>query len=141
MEQTVMDNQSHQQQHDKLIEVVSHETEETRRWDIVLGCGMVAVLLIDHEIFTRNAIIIFLLIQVMRYKIQVYDTVSMVTYRLISMEDRMEYLQASQFNRISIKLSTYLILTGMYFCIYVVTVNPYVWLFVRWSVALTTIFV
>jgi hypothetical protein len=137
---TVMDNQSHQQ-HDKLIEIVRHETEETRRWDIALGCGMAAILLIDHEIFTRNALIVFLIIQVLRYKIQVYDNVFMVTYRMTSMEDRMEYLHAAQYSRVTLKLSTYLIMTAVYFCLYAVTANPYAWLFMRWSVALATILV
>ena len=137
---TVIDNQS-QQQHDKLFEIVSHETEDTRKWDIALGCGMASILLIDHEIFTLNALIVFLLIQVLRYKIQVCDNVFMVTYRMKSMEDRMEYMQATQFNRVALKLSTYIVLTGLYFCMYVVTNKQAAWFIVKLCVALTTIFV
>jgi hypothetical protein len=127
------------QQHDKLMEVVSREAYDTRMWDIALGCGMAVVLLIDHNVFTRYALIVFLLIQIVRYKGQVCDNVFMVTYRITSMDDKVDYMQASQFSRVSLKLSTYLILTAVYFCMYVVTANPYAWLFVRWSVVLATI--
>lgn len=136
------DNQIHQQQQsDQLMELVRHETEETRKWDIALGCGMASILLVDHEIFTLNALIVFLLIQVMRYKIQVCDNVFMVTYRIKSNEDRMEYLQAAQHNRVALKLSTYIMLIGLYGCIYTFTANLDAWLLVKWCVALATIFV
>ncbi len=136
------DNQIHQQQQsDQLMELVRHETEEARKWDIALGCGMASVLLVDHEIFTLNALIVFLLIQVMRYKIQVCDNVFMVTYRIKSNEDRMEYLQAAQHNRVALKLSTYIMLIGLYGCIYAFTANQDAWLLVKWCVALATIFV
>lgn len=137
MESTT-DNQN-QRQHDQLFEAVRHETEEVRKWDIALGCGMAVVLLIDHEIFTQNAVIVFLLIQVLRYKIQVCDNVFIVTYRMTSMEDRMEYLQAVQYSRVTLKLSTYIFLTGLYFCMYVTTNNAFAWLLVKLCVALTTI--
>jgi hypothetical protein len=132
---------TNQEQHDMHMECVHRETEEINKWDIALGSAMAAVILVDHTIFTFNALLVFLIIQIMRYKIEICDAVFVSTYRLQSMTDRMDYMNATQFNRISLKFSTYILLIGLTGIIYAVTANPSAHLLVKWCVALATIFV
>jgi len=136
--ETEFTNQEH---HDRHLECVRRETEETRRWDIALGCAMASVILVDHSIFTFNALLVFLIIQFVRYKIEICDAVFVSTYRLTSMTERMDYMQAVQFNRISLKFSTYILLIGLTGIIYAVTANPSAHLLVKCCVALATIFI
>lgn len=142
--ESIDDNQNqrqYEQDHDKIFETVRRETEESRKWDIALGCVMAVVILIDHKIFTLNGLIVCLFIQVIRYKIQVCDNIYMVTYRMTSMEDRMEYMNLAQYSRATLKFSIYLALIGLYFCIYTITLHSLVWLFIKLCVVLVTIFV
>lgn len=132
---------TNQEQHDKLMECVRRDTEEIRKWDIALGCAIASIILVDHTIFTFNALLVFLIIQLIRYKIEICDAVFVSTYRLASMTDRMDYMQTVQFSRISLKFSTYILLIGLTGIIYAVTGNPCAHLLVKWCVALATIFV
>ena len=132
---------TNQELHDQLMVCVRKATEETRKWDIGIGCALASVILVDHSIFTFNALLLLLCIQVVRYKIVIYDAVFVSTYCLQSMADRMDYMNAMQFNSISLKFSTYILLIGLTGIIYAVTANPSAHLLVKWCVALATIFV
>jgi len=132
---------TNQELHDQLMVCVRKETEETRKWDIGIGCALASVILVDHSIFTFNALLLLLCIQVVRYKIVICNAVFVTTYRLQSMAYRMDYMNATQFNRISLKFSAYILLIGLTGIIYTATANPFAHLLVKWCVALTTIFI
>lgn len=126
--------------HEKNMECVSREANEMRRLDIIIGCCMASVVLVNHNIFTFNALMLVLILQVVRYKIELCEAVYVTTYRITSMTERIDYMNYMQLNRVSFKFSTYIILLVVTICIYAVTINSYVLQLVKLSVALATIF-
>lgn len=132
---------SNQAHHDRYMDCLRLETEETRLCDIALGYAMVSIILVDHTIFTYNALLLFLILQIMRYKLYIYNIVYVSSYQLVSMTERIDYMNLAQLNRVYLKFSTYIMLIWLTCIIYAVTANPSVNLLVKWCVALITILV
>lgn len=112
-----------------------------RTLDIEFGSGIAFILLISPDVVTTKALVLILIIQLIRYKWQIYKCIQITTHEIKTIDAVIEYMHHAQFNRTAIKFNLYLILIGAVFGLYAIAAtHPYIWLAVKClAVAVTLI--